>query len=108
MISEYTRENNTFVVNTNKGGVKIVTALINHIETAGNKFKIKLQNGTQIGIYDMTNLSSSDVISFNSDGVVKFNVYDMNNNILPCQNYTMNDLDNNELEIPAQIMLDIA
>ena len=108
MISEYTRENNSFVVNTNKGDVKIVSALVNHPETASNKFKLKLINGTQIGIYDMTNLSSSDVIIFKSTGIVKFNVYDMNNNILPCQNYTMNDLDNNELEIPAQIMLDIA
>jgi hypothetical protein len=48
------------------------------------------------------------VISFNSTGVVKFNVHDMNDSILPCQNYTINDLDNNVLEIPPQLMLDIA
>ena len=107
MITEFTREGNTFVVNTNKGDIKIQSALINHPETDGNKFKLKLQNGTQLGIYDMANLSASDVIIFNSTGIVKFNVYDMNNNILPCQNYTINDLDNNVLEIPAQIMLDI-
>ena len=108
MISEYTRQGNAFVVNTNKGDVKIVSALINHPETSSNKFKIKLINGTQLGIYDMANLSASDVVSFNSTGVVKFNVHDMNDSILPCQNYTMNDLDNNVLEIPTQIMLDIA
>ena len=108
MISEYTRQGNAFVVNTSKGDVKIESALINHPETDGNKFKIKLQNGTQLGIYDMANLSASDVISFNSTGVVKFNVHDMNDSILPCQNYTINDLDNNVLEIPPQLMLDIA
>jgi len=108
MISEYTRQGNAFVVNTNKGDVKIVNALTNHPETAGTSFKLKLLNGTQLGIYDMANLSASDVISFNSTGVVKFNVHDMNDSILPCQNYTINDLDNNVLEIPPQLMIDIA
>ena len=109
MITEFKSEGKTFVIHTDKkGDVKINSALINHPETTGIKFKIKLINGTQLGIYDMSTLSASDVISFNSTGIVKFNVYDMNNNILPCQNYTINDLDNNVLEIPPQLMLDIA
>ena len=108
MITEFKREGKTFVVNTKKGDVKINSALINHPETASNTFKIKLLNGTQLGIYDMAKLSSSDVISFNSNGVVKFNVYDMDDKILPCENYTINDIENNPIEIPPQLMLDIS
>jgi hypothetical protein len=108
MISEYTREGKTFVVNTNKGNVKINSALINHHETNATSFKIKLINGTQLGLYDMKNLSASDVIYVNSNGTVKFNVYDMNDSILPCQNYTINVIENNPIEIPPQLMIDIS
>jgi hypothetical protein len=108
MITEFKREDKTFVVNTKKGDVKINSALINHPETASNTFKIKLQNGTQLGIYDMKFLSASDVISFNSDGIVKFNVFDMDDKILACENYTINDIENKPIEIPLQVMIDIA
>ena len=109
MITEFTREGNVFVINTEiKGDVKFNSALINHPETDGNKFKLKLQNGTQIGIYDMVKLTASDVISFSSTGVVKFYVHDMNDSILPCENYTMNDIENNPMEIPPQLMIDIS
>ena len=109
MISEYTREGKTFVIHTDKkGDVKINSALINHPETAGIKFKIKLINGTQLGIYDMEKLSASDVISFNSNDVVKFNVFDMDDKILACENYTINDIENKPIEIPLQLMIDIA
>ena len=109
MITEFKREGKTFVIHTDKkGDVKINSALINHPETTGIKFKIKLINGTQLGIYDMSTLSASDVISFNSNGVVKFNVFDMDDKILACENYTINDIENKPIEIPPQLMLDIA
>ena len=109
MITEFKREGKTFVIHTDKkGDVKINSALINHPETASNTFKIQLINGTQLGIYDMVKLSASDVISFNSNGVVKFNVFDMNDKILPCENYTINDIENKPIEIPPQLMIDIA
>ena len=109
MITEFKREDKIFVINTDKkGDVKINSALINHPETASNTFKIKLINGTQLGIYNMSTLSASDVISFNSNGVVKFNVFDMDDKILACENYTINDIENKPIEIPPQLMLDIA
>ena len=109
MITEFKREGKTFVIHTDKkGDVKINSALINHPETASNTFKIKLINGTQLGIYNMATLSASDVISFNSNGVVKFNVFDMDDKILACENYTINDIENKPIEIPPQLMLDIA
>jgi len=107
MITDFTRADYTFIIQTGvMGVVKIESALIGHIETAGKSFKLKLLDGTHIGTYDMANLTATDVISFNSNGVVKIIVYDMDDNILPCEKYTISDIDKNPVQIYANILIE--
>lgn len=107
MITEFTRTDYTFIIKSDIiGNVKLASVLINHPETNRNKYKIKLFNGVYIGTYDMATLHAEDVKTFSCSGIIKFMVYDMNDNILPCENYTSTDIENNPIEILPQIMID--
>ena len=107
MITEFTRTDYIFIIKTDIiGNVKLANVLINHPETNGNKIKIKLINGAYIGTYDIKALQTEDVKAFSCNGTIKFMVYDMNDNILPCENYASTDIENNPIEILPQIMID--
>jgi hypothetical protein len=80
-ISTFTRDDYFFKLNIPIGDITIKKADIKHIDITGD-YKIKKMDGTLIGIFNGVNVIESNV--FVSNGIVKFILYDMNDNILAC------------------------
>ena len=85
MISTYTREDYLFKLIMPIGNITIKKAIIEHTDITGD-YKLKKLDGTLLGIFNgLTVIESHE---FASNGIVKFMVYDMNDNILPCETGT--------------------
>ena len=99
MINTYGRDDSAFIVTTDVGLIKFQSVMIGHVDTMNNPFKIKLLDGTNIGTYTMSTLEASDVVSFTSTGIVKFSVYDMADNLIPCGEYEILNIDNKPIRL---------
>ena len=81
-ITTFTRDNYLFKFIMPIGKIKIKKAIFEHTDITG-AYKFKKLDGTLIGIFDGLKVIESH--EFDSNGIVKFLLYDMNNNILPCE-----------------------
>ena len=81
-ITTFTRDNYLFKFIMPIGKIKIKKAIFEHTDITG-AYKLKKLDGTLIGIFDGLKVIESH--EFDSNGIVKFMLYDMNNNILPCE-----------------------
>ena len=83
IISTYTRDNYLFKFIMPIGKIKIKKAIFEHSDITG-AYKLKKIDGSLLGIYNGLNVIESH--EFDSNGIVKFMLYDMNDNILACDN----------------------
>ena len=83
IISTYTRDNYLFKFIMPIGKIKIKKAIFEHSEITG-AYKLKKIDGSLLGIFNGLNVIESH--EFDSNGIVKFMLYDMNDNILACDN----------------------
>jgi hypothetical protein len=81
-ITTFTRDNYLFKFIMPIGKIKIKKAIFEHTDITG-AYKLKKLDGSLIGIFDGLKVIESH--EFDSNGIVKFMLYDMNNNILPCE-----------------------
>jgi hypothetical protein len=85
MISTYTRDDYLFKLIMPIGNITLKKAIIEHADITGD-YKLKKLDGTLIGIFNGLNVIESH--EFASNGIVKFMMYDMSDNILPCDTGT--------------------